>query len=57
LLPDEEDEALAPVGDDEDLALEVLLHVAFEVISQLDRAEVFRSLSIKELSLCDFLVE
>jgi hypothetical protein len=57
LLPDEEDEALAPVGDDEDLTLEVLLHVAFEVISQLDRAEVFRSLSIKELSLCDFLVE
>jgi hypothetical protein len=59
LLLDEEDEYLDPVGmgDDEDLAPEVLLHVAYEVVSQLDMAEVFRPLSIKELSLRDFLVE
>jgi hypothetical protein len=59
-LLDEEDEDLAPVGmgDEEDLAApEVSLHVAYEVVSQLDRAEVFRLLSIKELSLRDFLVE
>jgi hypothetical protein len=58
-LLDEEDEDLALVGmgDEEDLAPEVLLHVAYEVVSQLDRAEVFRLLSIKELSLRDFLVE
>jgi hypothetical protein len=56
-MPDEEDEDLAPVGDHDELTLEVLLHVAYEVVSQLDRAEVFRSLSIEELSLRDFLVE
>jgi hypothetical protein len=56
-LPDEEDKDLALVGEDDDLSPEVLLHFAYEVMSQLDRAEVLRSLSLEELSLCDFLVE
>jgi hypothetical protein len=43
--------------DDECLTLEVLMHIAFEVISQLSKAEESRWLSPKELSLHDFLVE
>jgi hypothetical protein len=42
---------------DECLTLEVLLHIAFEVISQLDKAEESRWLSPEEFSLCDFLVQ
>jgi hypothetical protein len=45
---EEEDEYLLP---------EVRLHISFKVISQLDKAEDFRWLLPKELSLCDFLVE
>jgi hypothetical protein len=56
-LPDEEDEDLAPEEENEDLTLEVLLHVAYEVVSILDRVEEFRSLSLEEQSLRDFLVE
>jgi hypothetical protein len=56
-LPDEEDEDLAPEEENEDLTLEVLLHVAYEVVSKLDRVEEFRSLSLEEQSLRDFLVE
>jgi hypothetical protein len=43
--------------EDADLVPEVLLHIAYEVVSQLDRAEVFRLLSLKEQSLCGFLGE
>jgi hypothetical protein len=45
------------VKEDEDLTPEVLLHVAYEVVSQLDRVEVYRSLSLEEQSLRNFLVE
>jgi hypothetical protein len=48
LAPEEEDGCLTP---------EVLLHIAFEVMSQLDNAEDFRQLSLEELSLWDFLIE
>jgi hypothetical protein len=48
LPPEEEDECLAP---------EVLLHIAYEVVSQLEKVEEFRQLSLEELSLRDFLVE
>jgi hypothetical protein len=34
-----------------------LLHIAYEVVSQLDNAEDFRHLSLEELSLQDFLVQ
>jgi hypothetical protein len=34
-----------------------LLHVAYEVVSQLDRAKEFMSLSLQEQSLRDFLIE
>jgi hypothetical protein len=44
------------VEEDEDLTLEVLLYVAYEMVSQLGRA-VYRLLSLEEQSLCDFLVE
>jgi hypothetical protein len=44
-----------PKVDDKDLAPEVLLHIAYEVVSQLDMAEAFRSLSLEEQSLCGFL--
>jgi hypothetical protein len=43
--------------EDEYLSLEVWLHIAFEVIFQLDKAEDFRWLSLEDLCLCDFLVE
>jgi hypothetical protein len=43
--------------EDEHLSPEMRLHVAFEVVSQLDKGEDFRSLSPEELSLCDFLNE
>jgi hypothetical protein len=46
-----------PEVEDECLKSEVLLHIAFEVISQFDKAEESRWLSPKELSLCDFPVE
>jgi hypothetical protein len=43
--------------EDEYLSLEVQLDITFEVVSQLDEAEVFRSLSPEELSLRVFLIE
>jgi hypothetical protein len=43
--------------EDECLAPEVLLHIAYEVVSQLDRAEESRLLSLDDQSLHDFLVE
>jgi hypothetical protein len=43
--------------DDECLVPEVLLHIAFTVISQLSKSEEYRLLSPKELSLRDFLVD
>jgi hypothetical protein len=43
--------------DDECLTSEVLHHIAFEVISQLDKVEEYRWLLPKELSLRNFLVE
>jgi hypothetical protein len=46
-----------PEVDGKDLALEVLLHIACKVVSQVDRAEVFRSFSLEEQSLCGFLGE
>jgi hypothetical protein len=46
-----------PEVEDEDLVPEVLLHVAYEVVTQLDRAEEFRLLSLEEQSLRNFLVE
>jgi hypothetical protein len=45
-LPDLGDERLSP---------KVLLHNAYEVVSQLERAEEFHSLSSNELELRDFL--
>jgi hypothetical protein len=42
---------------EECLTPEVLLHIAFEMISQLGKAEESRCLSPEELSLYDFLVE
>jgi hypothetical protein len=45
-LPELEDERLSP---------EVLLHIAYEVVSQLDRAEEFRTLSPDKEDLHDFL--
>jgi hypothetical protein len=41
--------------DGEHLSPEVLLHIAYEVVSQFDRAEVFCLLSSNELDLRDFL--
>jgi hypothetical protein len=43
--------------DDECLVPEVLLHIAFTVISQLSKSEEYRLLSPEELSLRDFLVD
>jgi archaellum component FlaC len=43
--------------EDEYLSLEAQLDITFEVVSQLDEAEVFRSLSPEELSLRVFLIE
>jgi hypothetical protein len=48
LPPDEEDECLTP---------EVLLHIAYEVVSQLYNTEDFSQLLLEECSLQDFLVE
>jgi hypothetical protein len=48
LPPQEEDECLSP---------DVLLHIAYDVVSQLDNAADFWQLSLEELSLQDFLVE
>jgi hypothetical protein len=45
-----------PVVEDECLTPEILLHIAFEVTSQLDKAEESRWLSPEEFSLRDFLV-
>jgi hypothetical protein len=53
-----EDEVyLPPKDEDECLTPEILLHIAYEVVSQLDNAEEFRQFSLDELSLGDFLVE
>jgi hypothetical protein len=41
--------------DDESLPLEVLLHITYEVVSQLDQAEEFRSLSPTNLTSLTFL--
>jgi hypothetical protein len=46
-----------PEMDDECLTPEILLHIAFEVISQLGKAEESMWLSPEALSLRDFLVE
>jgi archaellum component FlaC len=43
--------------EDEYLSLEAQLDITFEVVSQLDEAEVFRSLPPEELSLRVFLIE
>jgi hypothetical protein len=43
--------------DDECLVPEVLLHIAFTVISQLSKSEEYRLLSPEELSLRNFLVD
>jgi hypothetical protein len=43
--------------EDECLTLEVLLHIAYEVVSQLDRAKEFMLLSLNEQSLHNFLEE
>jgi hypothetical protein len=53
-----EDEAcLPPQEEDEYLTPKVLLHIAYEVVPQLDNAKDFRWLSREELSLIhDFLV-
>jgi hypothetical protein len=53
----EVDDYSLPEEEDADLSPEVLLHVAYEVVSQLDRAKEFRSLSLEEQSLRDFLGE
>jgi hypothetical protein len=39
------------------LTSEVRLHIALEVVAQLDKVKDFRWLSPDELSLCEFLVE
>jgi hypothetical protein len=41
--------------DDEHLSPDVLLHISYEVVSQLDRVEDFRSLSPDKQDLYDFL--
>jgi hypothetical protein len=46
-----------PEVEDEYLSPEVRMHIAFKVVSQLEKAKVFRSLLLKELSLRVFLVE
>jgi hypothetical protein len=46
-----------PEVEDEDFAPEVLLQVAYEVVSQLDRVEDFRSLLLEEQSLRSFLAK
>jgi hypothetical protein len=46
-----------PEVGDECLTPQLLLHIAFEVISQLDKGEDSRWLQPEELSLWDFLVE
>jgi hypothetical protein len=46
-----------PEVEDECLKPEVLLHITFEVIFQLDKATEARWLSPEEISLRDFLVE
>jgi hypothetical protein len=43
--------------EDDCLAPDILLHITYEVVSQLDRAEESKCLSSKEHSLCYFLVE
>jgi hypothetical protein len=44
-----------PDLDDENLSPDVLLHIAYEVVSQLDRAEDFQLLSPDEHDLRDFV--
>jgi hypothetical protein len=46
-----------PEVEDEYLSPEMRLHIAFEVVSQLDKAKNFRWLPLEELSFRDFLVE
>jgi hypothetical protein len=51
-----DDELCSPSDlDDDRLSSEVLLHIAYEVVSQLDRAEDFWLLSPDKQDLCDFL--
>jgi hypothetical protein len=51
-----EDELCSPPDlNDEHLCPEVLLHIAYEVVSELDMAEEFRLLSLDENDLCNFL--
>jgi hypothetical protein len=53
-----EDEVCPPPEvEDKCLTPEVLLRIAYEVVSQLDQAEEFRLLPLKECSLRDFLEE
>jgi hypothetical protein len=53
----ENEACLLPEEEDECLAIEILLHIAYEVVSQLDNAEDFIQLSLEEHSLRYFLVE
>jgi hypothetical protein len=53
----EDEVCLPPQEEDECLIPDVLLHIAYEVVSQLDNAADFRQLSLGELSRQDFLVE
>jgi hypothetical protein len=43
--------------EDDYLSPDMRLHIVFEVVSQLDKAEDFKWLSPEEVSLRDFLVE
>jgi hypothetical protein len=51
----EDEGCLPPEDEDECLTPEILLHIVYEVVSQLDRAEEFCSLSPGEHDLLDFL--
>jgi hypothetical protein len=57
LIMIEDEVFLPPQEEDECVTLDVLLHIAYEVVSQLDDAADFWQLSFEELSLRDFLVE
>jgi hypothetical protein len=53
----EDDLCSPPKMEDERTSPEVLLHIAYEVVSQLDKPEEFRLLLPEEESLRDFLVD
>jgi hypothetical protein len=58
VCPLPEDDLYSPLElEDERPSSVVLLHIAYEGVSQLDRAEDFRLLSPEEESLRDFLVD